>query len=103
LLLGLHHDYEDHAEVADDLKTRAEWTEEFFRAAFARPDFVNCHYCGLIDGSLLVPRKASSVVYDGEWNDSSDSPSESDASWQDLDESRAATFQDDFDQRPAPE
>lgn len=45
--------------IADDLKTRAEWTDEFFRNAFARPEFVGWHYCGLIDASLLVPRKAS--------------------------------------------
>lgn len=44
--------------VADNLEMRAEWTEEFFRAAFARPEFVGWHYCGLIDASQLVPRKA---------------------------------------------
>ena len=44
--------------VADNLKMRAEWTEEFFRSAFARPDFVGWHYCGLIDASQLVPRKS---------------------------------------------
>ncbi len=43
--------------VADNLEMRAAWTEEFFRHAFARPDFVGWHYCGLIDASLLVPRK----------------------------------------------
>ena len=43
--------------VADNLQERAEWTEEFFRNAFARPDFVGWHYCGLIDASNLVPRK----------------------------------------------
>lgn len=45
--------------IADDLAQRAEWTEEFFRKAFARPEFVGWHYCGLIDASLLVPRKWS--------------------------------------------
>ena len=44
--------------VADNLEMRAEWTEEFFRSAFARPEFVGWHYCGLIDASQLVPRKA---------------------------------------------
>lgn len=44
--------------VADNLEMRADWTEEFFRSAFARPDFVGWHYCGLIDASQLVPRKA---------------------------------------------
>lgn len=43
--------------VADNLAQRAEWTEEFFRKAFARPDFVGWHYCGLIDASNRVPRK----------------------------------------------
>ena len=43
--------------VADDLKQRAEWTEEFFREVFARPDFVGWHYCGLIDASNLVVNK----------------------------------------------
>lgn len=45
--------------VADNLEMRSEWTEEFFRNAFARPEFVGWHYCGLIDASLLVPRKWS--------------------------------------------
>ena len=45
--------------VADDLEQRAEWTAEFFLRAFARPDFIGWHYCGLIDASILVPRKAS--------------------------------------------
>ena len=44
--------------VADDLNQRAEWTAEFFLRAFERPDFVGWHYCGLIDASNLVPRKA---------------------------------------------
>jgi hypothetical protein len=45
--------------VADNLDQRAEWTAEFFLRAFARPDFVGWHYCGLIDASNLVPRKQS--------------------------------------------
>jgi hypothetical protein len=45
--------------VADNLEQRAEWTEEFFRSAFARKEFVGWHYCGLIDASNLVPRKQS--------------------------------------------
>lgn len=45
--------------VADNLSQRTEWTAEFFQRAFARPDFVGWHYCGLIDGSNLVPRKAA--------------------------------------------
>ena len=43
--------------VADSLEQRVEWTVEFFRSAFARPEFVGWHYCGLIDGSQLVSRK----------------------------------------------
>ena len=43
--------------VADNLEQRAEWTDEFFRNAFARPDFVGWHYCGLIDASNLIARK----------------------------------------------
>ena len=43
--------------IADSLKERAEWTEEFFRKAFARPEFVGWHYCGLIDANNRTPRK----------------------------------------------
>ena len=43
--------------VADTLKQRAEWTAEFFLQAFARPDFVGWHYCGLIDATQQVARK----------------------------------------------
>ena len=43
--------------IADNLAQRVEWTAEFFRKAFARPDFVGWHYCGLIDASNRVPRK----------------------------------------------
>ena len=43
--------------VADNLEQRAEWTAEFFRKAFARPEFVGWHYCGLIDAPNLIPRK----------------------------------------------
>ena len=43
--------------VADNLEQRAEWTAEFFHEAFARPDFVGWHYCGLIDAPNLIRRK----------------------------------------------
>jgi hypothetical protein len=43
--------------VADSLEQRAEWTDEYFRNAFARPEFVGWHYCGLIDAPILIPRK----------------------------------------------
>ena len=43
--------------VADNIKQRAEWTDEFFQNAFARPEFIGWHYCGLIDASNLVTQK----------------------------------------------
>jgi len=46
---------------------------------------------------------AGIVVYDGEYGDASDSPSEYDAKGQDLEESQETSFADDFDQRPPPQ
>jgi hypothetical protein len=43
--------------VADSIEQRAEWTAEFFHEAFARPEFVGWHYCGLIDAPNLIARK----------------------------------------------
>ncbi|MYB16808.1 MAG: hypothetical protein F4X41_07235 [Chloroflexi bacterium] len=43
--------------VADDLGQRRDWTVEFFRAAFARPEFVGWHYCGLVDAPNRIARK----------------------------------------------
>jgi len=43
--------------VADSLQQRADWTAEFFLRAFARPDFIGWHYCGLIDATQNIPRK----------------------------------------------
>lgn len=43
--------------VSDRIEQRAEWTEEFFRKAFPRPEFVGWHYCGLIDASNLMPSR----------------------------------------------
>lgn len=43
--------------VADNLAQRVEWTDEFFRNAFARPEFVGWHYCGLINATNLIQRK----------------------------------------------
>ncbi|MBT5902258.1 MAG: hypothetical protein HOH58_09140 [Opitutaceae bacterium] len=43
--------------IADTLAQRAEWTEAFMREAFARPEFVGWHYCGLIDADMRVSRK----------------------------------------------
>lgn len=42
---------------ADDQEQRTEWTREFFEKAFARPDFVGWHYCGLIDAPNMMKRK----------------------------------------------
>ena len=46
---------------------------------------------------------AGIVVYDGEWDDTNDSPSEHETRRQDLDESQETSFPDDFDQRPPPQ
>jgi hypothetical protein len=43
--------------VADNIQQRAEWTDEFFRNAFAGPEFVGWHYCGLIDAAQQIARK----------------------------------------------
>ncbi len=43
--------------VADNKKQRAEWAGEFFLRAFARPEFVGWHYCGLIDATNVIARK----------------------------------------------
>ncbi|MEM9282442.1 MAG: hypothetical protein AAGA96_11495 [Verrucomicrobiota bacterium] len=43
--------------VADSLSQRVKWTDEFFRNAFARPEFVGWHYCGLINATNLIERK----------------------------------------------
>ncbi len=45
--------------VADNLKQRAEWTKEFMEQAFLRPEFVGWHYCGLIDATNQLARKAA--------------------------------------------
>ncbi len=43
--------------VADNIHQRAKWTEEFFRRAFSRPEFVGWHYCGLIDAPNQIEAK----------------------------------------------
>ena len=43
--------------VADNIRQRAEWTDEFFRNAFARPEFVGWHYCGLIDAPQQIAKR----------------------------------------------
>ena len=57
--------------VADTIEQRVEWTVEFFRSAFERPEFVGWHYCGLIDASQQVRRKLGrqhSGLMDGHGN-----------------------------------
>ncbi|MEM7477878.1 MAG: hypothetical protein AAF483_23070 [Planctomycetota bacterium] len=43
--------------IADSLQQRVEWTVEFFLKAFARPEFVGWHYCGLLDATQQIGRK----------------------------------------------
>ncbi len=43
--------------VADNLAQRRDWTVEFFHGAFARPEFIGWHYCGLIDAPNRIARK----------------------------------------------
>lgn len=45
--------------VADDTQQRIEWTVEFFHKAFARPEFVGWHYCGLIDADNRNAQKTN--------------------------------------------
>ena len=45
--------------IADDLEQRVAWTTEFFQQAFARPEFVGWHYCGLIDADNQIPSKVA--------------------------------------------
>lgn len=35
--------------IASSLEERVDWTQTFFREAFARPEFIGWHYCGLFD------------------------------------------------------
>lgn len=43
--------------VTDNPAQCAAWADEFFRKAFAQPDFVGWHYCGVIDASQRVASK----------------------------------------------
>ncbi|MEL7122918.1 MAG: hypothetical protein AAFO07_25950, partial [Bacteroidota bacterium] len=43
--------------IADNLEQRAEWTKEFMEKAFARPNFIGWHYCGLVDATFKNPQK----------------------------------------------
>lgn len=42
--------------IASSVEERIEWTETFFKSAFARPDFVGWHYCGFIDADNNMER-----------------------------------------------
>ncbi len=41
--------------IASSLEERIEWTNTFFLRAFARPEFIGWHYCGLIDADNNLP------------------------------------------------
>ena len=41
--------------IASSLEERIEWGETFFHKAFARPEFIGWHYCGLIDADDNMP------------------------------------------------
>ena len=41
--------------IATSLEERIEWTETFFHKAFARPEFIGWHYCGLVDADNNMP------------------------------------------------
>jgi hypothetical protein len=43
--------------IAGTEEIRAQWTKEFMEQAFARPDFVGWHNCGLIDTINKFPKK----------------------------------------------
>jgi hypothetical protein len=51
--------------VADSETQNAAWTSEFFYNAFARPEFVGWHYCGLIDTPLGLVSKESERQHAG--------------------------------------
>jgi len=51
--------------VANSEIQSAEWTTEFFNKAFARPEFVGWHYCGLIDTPLHLVSKESERQHAG--------------------------------------
>lgn len=54
--------------VADNESQRAQWTVEFFQQAFARPEFVGWHYCGIINNSNLgstAPARQHTGMFDG--------------------------------------
>ncbi|MEM8733886.1 MAG: hypothetical protein AAGG44_06685, partial [Planctomycetota bacterium] len=57
--------------IADNEQQRAQWTVEFFQQAFARPEFVGWHYCGIINNSNLgspAPARQHTGMFDGVGN-----------------------------------
>lgn len=51
--------------IADSEHQNAEWTLDFFRKAFARPEFVGWHICGLIDTPVKLVKKESERQHSG--------------------------------------
>ncbi|MEM7375446.1 MAG: hypothetical protein AAF587_43025 [Bacteroidota bacterium] len=51
--------------LADTESQSAEWLVEFFNQAFARPEFVGWHYCGLIDTPVKLIKKESNRQHSG--------------------------------------
>jgi hypothetical protein len=42
--------------IASSNEERIEWTKTFFEKAFARPEFIGWHYCGLVDADNHMPQ-----------------------------------------------
>jgi len=51
--------------IADSEQQNATWTEAFFYKAFARPEFVGWHVCGLIDTPVKLVKKESNRQHSG--------------------------------------
>ena len=54
--------------IADSAEENAQWTWEFFQQAFARPEFVGWHVCGLIDTPVKLVKKESNRQHSGMFN-----------------------------------
>lgn len=54
--------------IAESEAQNAAWTEEFFYQAFARPEFVGWHVCGLIDTPVNLVKKESDRQHAGLFN-----------------------------------
>ncbi|MEO1214520.1 MAG: hypothetical protein AAFY45_13400 [Bacteroidota bacterium] len=51
--------------IANSEEQNAAWTSEFFHKAFARPEFVGWHYCGLIDTPKGLIQKEADRQHSG--------------------------------------